>query len=94
MTVGVRLRVDAEMNDNTNNIELSKADARKLLNEKVQAAYAAIADAQVIADKHGLNFDFDIAYGMGGSYIGDPEEREEYDEDELDGGWRSSSAMC
>lgn len=78
---------------------ISAGDAKKLIDEKVKAAYALITEAQVIADEHKLSFSFDVAYGMGGTYLGNPEDREsayrygDYDRDS-DDGWRPSSRGC
>lgn len=74
-----------------NNYEsLSDEDARKLIDEKVSEAYAALSEAQAIADAHKLGFHFSPAYGMGGWYSGDSEERGEYSDD----GWAPSSQSC
>jgi hypothetical protein len=47
---------------------LSKEQARVLINAAMQEAYDALNRAIVIANKNGLSFDFDVAYGMGGTY--------------------------
>lgn len=60
------------------------------LSKKVEAAYAALREATEFADKYHLNFAWYPAYGMGGYYDGDPEERSKYSED----GWYSSSQSC
>jgi hypothetical protein len=78
---------------------LSEKDAQALISEKTKAAYALINEAEAIADKYRLSFGFMVSYGMGGSYVGDPEERAddyeygEYDQ-ESDDGWRPSSRGC
>jgi hypothetical protein len=77
--------------------DLSAEDAKALLDEQIQAAYEAVAKAEAIADKYGLNFNFSVAYGMGGRYIGDQEQRTEYVDDDYydaDLGWRPSSHSC
>lgn len=42
--------------------------SKEKLNELVTQAYNAIAEAEKIADQLGVSFDFDVAYGMGGTY--------------------------
>lgn len=70
-----------------NNYEsLSDEDARKLIDEKVSEAYAALSEAQAIADAHKLAFRFSPAYGMGGWYEGE--------RDGADDGWMPSSQSC
>jgi len=63
----------------------------------------AIAEAIAIADEHGLSFDLDVSYGMGGTYyppaiLQDEEEGswliEEYYLDADQGGWVASSQTC
>lgn len=73
-----------------NHESLSTEDARKLMDEKVSEAYAALSVAQAIADAHKLAFHFSPAYGMGGWYSGDPNDRGEYSDD----GWMPSSQSC
>lgn len=64
--------------------------AQAKISAHVTAAYAELAAAQELADKYKLSFDFDVAYGMGGRYEGDPEERRRNSED----GWQTSSQSC
>lgn len=59
------------------------------LNKKVQAVYAALKVATDYADEHKLSFEFGAAYGMGGSYVGDPRDR-----DYPDTCWYPSSSSC
>lgn len=68
---------------------LSREDAEKLMHEKVSEAYAALAEAEALADAHKLSFSFSPCYGMGGRYYGDPEDYN----DECDG-WYPSSQSC
>jgi non-ribosomal peptide synthetase component E (peptide arylation enzyme) len=70
--------------------EMTEAEAKKAIEDKIQAAYALINEAEEIADKYKLSFGFSVAYGMGGYYDGDPENRSEYSED----GWYASSQSC
>jgi hypothetical protein len=60
------------------------------LNVLVKAVYEAVAKAQEYADKHKLSFGLSLAYGMGGWYEGDPEERNR----DHDNGWYASSQGC
>ncbi len=69
---------------------MSKSPEQDELNALVKAAYEAVAKAQEYADKHKLSFGFSIAYGMGGYYEGDTEERSSDNED----GWSASSQGC
>ena len=71
--------------------------ANKEIAELKSKAMKAIEKAQAIADEHGIEFTFDLAYGMGGTYI--PAGAEDPDwmcsGDELEEGrWMSSSEMC
>ena len=59
------------------------------MDEKVSEAYAALSEAQSIADAHKLSFEFSPAYGMGGWYEGDTEERDGFND-----GWMPSSQSC
>lgn len=67
-------------------------------NEKIEAllreARVKISEAEAIADETGETFNFDLAYGMGGSYY--PEKYVESNDwmDSDDTGWVSSSAQC
>ena len=67
---------------------LSKEDAEKLMHEKVSEAYAALAEAEALADVHKLMFNFEPAYGMGGCYAGG---RLNPDTDDY---WYPSSLSC
>lgn len=62
------------------------------LSRLVRAAEEALKAATDFADEHKLYFSWSPAYGMGGSYIGDPEER--WNSDYSDDGWHSSSMGC
>lgn len=48
----------------------------------VQAAYAALGEAESFATEHKLDFNFSPEYGMGGYYDGD------------EGEWNPSSQSC
>lgn len=50
------------------------------------------------ADEHGLEFNIEPSYGMGGTYIGEKHpERKEYENSgysRMDNGWLASSTSC
>lgn len=60
----------------------------KTVKEAVAAAYAALEQAQHLADEIGEGFSFSPAYGMGGYY--EPGEENEYTGDS----WHPSSLSC
>ncbi len=64
--------------------------AKQALEEARSLAYAALQQAQAIAEFHKLGFNFSPAYGMGGWFEGNPEDRYPDNED----GWCPSSQSC
>lgn len=67
-----------------------KQEANKRIAGHVERAYKEIEAAELLAKKYGLEFDFSLAYGMGGTFIGKPEER--YVRSEIvHEGWHPSS---
>jgi hypothetical protein len=72
--------------------EARQKEVQKQIDEKLQVAYAAIREAQRIADKENVSFRFDLAYGMGGTYM--PEGDEGRDGENDDNGWAASSRGC
>lgn len=71
---------------------MTKEEANKELSRLVQVAEEALSAAEAFADEHKLGFSFCPAYGMGGYYEGDPEQRyADYGEPE---GWQPSSQGC
>lgn len=64
------------------NLPSNESEAREEINKLVSRAYDTINQAEALADKFGISFGLDVAYGMGGTY--DPEEGE----------WMSSSQSC
>lgn len=70
--------------------------ASEQISELVADAYDNIKRAQELADAHGLEFSFDLAYGMGGTYIGkgysERTGNDWYSSNE--GEWRPSSQSC
>lgn len=82
---------------------MSELTPREQLAVAVNKIDQAIADAIAIADEHGLSFDLDVSYGMGGRYyppaiLQDEDEGswlvEEYYLDADQGGWVASSQTC
>lgn len=69
---------------------MTAEEAAKQISQHLGEAYQAISKAEKLADEFKLTFDFGVAYGLGGTYIGDEEERSEYCND----GWYSSSSSC
>ncbi len=61
----------------------------------VSEARERIRQAEELARRHRLSFRMDLAYGMGGEFIGDPEEfrtAKQYANTET--GWVASSETC
>lgn len=56
----------------------------------------SLKEARKVADKHGFDFFWDeCGYGMGGRYYGENSEaRNQFEDYELDDGWRASSQSC
>lgn len=71
-------------------VELSKQEAAGILSGLVRDINVQIAEAEELADKHGLEFSIDIAYGMGGTYYGTGHEDLNWAEE----GWNPSSMSC
>lgn len=66
--------------------KMTKEEAVAALAKHVKDAYASIEKAEKLADEHGLSFNFELAYGMGGCYSS---------EEAADGGeWHPSSQSC
>lgn len=49
-----------------------KNNGQKQLTEKVDQILALLKEAENIADKYSLDFNLNLAYGMGGTYYGRP----------------------
>lgn len=62
-------------------------NASALIAEQLQIAHDAIDEAKKISDESGVDFSFDLAYGMGGWY---QPKADEYTE----AGWQPSSMSC
>lgn len=66
---------------------MNQEQANAAIAEKVEAAYKLISEAESLADEYKLDFCFDLAYGMGGTYSGKPDSWQEP-------GWNPSSQSC
>lgn len=81
---------------------MSDLTPEQKLAEAVSKIDEAVADAIAIADEHGLEFDVDFAYGMGGTYYPSQYLKSEEGEwivdnyylDADEGGWVASSQTC
>ena len=67
---------------NESEFEKEKQEAEKQIEVLVKEAHEKIDEAKRLADKYELSFDWDLSYGMGGSYDGE------------EGEWKSSSDSC
>lgn len=83
--------------------EQKRKAARAEIAMLVSKAESIISEAEGIADKNNVTFDFDLAYGMGGTYIPkgskdhylDSYEAELNEDGSLvEGQWVSSSQSC
>jgi hypothetical protein len=73
---------------------LSSADTPKLkVDELVKLAYAAIAEAEALAEAGRFSFSFDLSYGMGGHY-GEQWDASSDEEGNTPYGWNASSQSC
>jgi hypothetical protein len=68
---------------------MTKEEAVARISVLVGAAHENISEAENLADEFGLDFSFDLAYGMGGTYYG-----EGHDYEWVEHGWNSSSQSC
>lgn len=75
-----------------------EADAK--IDEHLANAYEAIREAEALANEYGLEFSFDVSYGMGGTYYSPKQVQEDswlqdnYYLDPNEGGWVASSQTC
>ena len=75
--------LDTEFEElNESEQEREKQEAEKQIETLLKEAHEKIDEAKKLADKYELSFDWDLSYGMGGSYDGE------------EGEWRSSSSNC
>jgi hypothetical protein len=73
---------------------LASADTPKLkVDELVKLAYAAIAEAEVLAEAGSFTFSFELTYGMGGTY-GEQWDASRDEEGNTPYGWNASSQSC
>lgn len=68
-----------------------KEKALKEISEKMKQVYALISECENLADQTGVDFSMDVAYGMGGYYVG--KNSEDWDESDT-GRWNPSSQSC
>ena len=79
---------------------MDKIEAKKKIDELIKEAYAKVQEAEAIADEHSLTFDFEVEYGMGGTYYGagsdddDDGWLDDYGYSEDTGAWLPSSQSC
>lgn len=77
---------------------MTKEEAKKKIEELKEKAQRALWDAEIIADEHGITFDFEITYGAGATYYPASEVDDWMKEDlglsDDEGAWISSSQMC
>lgn len=80
-----------------NTEEMTLKEGLEKISELTKQAYALIAEAEKIADATGAEFSFDLAYGMGGWYRGQPEGASPDATDKWGDpiyGWQASSQSC
>ncbi len=70
--------IDSQLNAQAD----ARRDAYKVICKKLAEARAIIAECEQLAQETGASFDFQVSYGMGGSYNGETSE------------WESSSQNC
>jgi len=82
-------------------VKMTQEEAAKVIDKKTTEAMNLIREAEAIADEYGLDFNFDVAYGMGGYYHGrqasadwDSSDEENWDSSDESYGWISSSQGC
>lgn len=73
--------------------DTAQKELQQQLYELVNAAYIALGAATKFAEDNKLSFSFDVSYGMGGTFQGDPEERNRYHRNSYNG-WFPSSESC
>ncbi len=70
--------------------DLAKQNTQKI-SRLVSEAYELIRQAEALADEAGLSFNFDVSYGMGGTYVSEGAAEQE---GWKDSGWHASSHSC
>lgn len=70
---------------------MAKSDKQKELDTLVKEFNKKLKEAEAFAKKYKLNFSIHPAYGMGGSFYGDPAQ---FSEDGAEPGWFPSSEGC
>ena len=79
--------------------KLTQEQAVAEIQRLTQEAQTLITQAEQLADEYGIPFTFSVAYGMGGTYIPAPSDKEDWNrsdcyEDEENYGWVSSTSDC
>lgn len=75
----------------------TKQEASTEIATKVKLALALVKEAEALADKHDLEFEFSVSYGMGGWYNGGGKSGEDWDSSNTydePHGWAGSSQSC
>lgn len=73
---------------------MSQTDEQKALSEigtKINEVYKLIKECEEIAERAGVEFSLDVAYGMGGTYV--PKKIAD-EETWTEQGWNASSQSC
>lgn len=77
---------------------MTKEEAEKKIKALKKKAQETLWEAEVLADEHGIVFDFEITYGAGATYYPASEVDDWMKEDlglaDDEGAWISSSQMC
>ena len=68
-------------------------DHKAKVDELVKLAYAAIAEAEVLAEAGQFSFRFELGYGMGGTFAKDWDASRD-EEGRTPNGWNASSQSC
>lgn len=83
------------INEKPDYSKLTKQEASALISKKLAEAYGLIRECETIADIHGEDFSFSVAYGMGGYYSPKPKEGPTEDKwGDSTFGWQASSQGC
>lgn len=78
--------------------KLTKREALQEIEKLTSEAMALIRKAETLAEEHDVEFSFDLAYGMGGTYAAWDDSWESSDEDaeprKKEYQWYASSQSC
>lgn len=76
---------------------MNQEDAQKELDERLTKIKELLLECENIAEENQLEFEFDVAYGMGGNYYPHPDGKR-YEgspgEEDSEFGWYSSTRSC